>query len=206
MYTETRGSDMAFQGLKQSDTYRIEITADDLRFAQRESPLIKKFTEANARKDAIKQIDVALQLIHGTESNEARRLKQIKEVYEKIDDGDFIKYIYNETNLTKIEMYIASIYNESHGAISARQYALMYLAGINGIYDHIDRDHTDRLDRAIELISGLSDRAYINLTMDLMDATGREMSALRRLINEHGSDMIKDAKEKEVISNGDKSD
>lgn len=196
MYSETWNKDQAFHGLKQSDTYGIEITAEDLQTAQRESPLIKKFIEANARREAIKQVDVALQMIHGSESDEARRLKQIKEVYEKIDDGDFVKYIYNETNLTKIETYIASIYNESHGTISARQYALMYLTGIDDIYDHVDRDYADRLDRAIELISGLSDRAYINLVMDLMDATGSEMSALRRLINEHGADMIKEAKEK----------
>lgn len=197
MYSETQNNDQVFHELKQSDTYGIEIAAEEMQHTEGTMcvDVVKRFIKANARKDAIKQINVALSIINDT-SKERQRLNRIKEVYETLDDADFIKYVYEESDPKKVEMYIASIYNDMHSDVSSRQYALMYLSAIDTLYGERDRDHADRLDKAIELISSMSDRVYINLTMDLMNSSCSTMSTLGKLIGEHGVDMIKKAKEK----------
>jgi len=195
MYSETRSKGPAFHRLKQSGTYEVEITDKDLQDAKYESPLIEKFIEANARTDAIKQINIALSMIGDVRSEEYQRLIRVKEVYEKLDDADFMKYVYNESSPKRIEMYVTTIYGGMNGKMSARQCALMYLAGIDALYSDVSREHRDRLDKAIALLSELSDHEYINLSMDLMDSTYTAVSALGKLLNDRGVDMIKEAKE-----------
>lgn len=196
MYSETWNESQAFHGLKQSDTYGIEITAEDLQTAQRESPLIKKFIEMNARKNAIRQIDIALSIVGPVDTKERQWLASIKNVYEHLTDWDFAKYIYNEPDQSRVETYIHLIDNELTTKIPARQHMMMYLATMADIWYCEDRHQAERFMKLVDIISGMPDRTYINTVMDLMDASGDMVAALAKLLKERGVDMIKEAKEK----------
>ena len=196
MYSETWNKDQAFRGLKQSDTYGIEITAEDLQTAQRESPLIKKFIEMNARKDAIRQIDIALSMIGPIDTKERQWLVSIKNVYEHLTDWDFAKYVYNEPDPNRVKTYIHLIDNELTTKIPARHHMMMYLAVLAQAWKDDDPRESELIEKLIDIISGMPDRTYINTVMDLMDASGDMVAALAKLLKERGVDMIKEAKEK----------
>lgn len=195
MYNDTRNENGIFKKLKQSDTYNVEITSEDLQTAKHEST-IEKFAMMNARRDAIKQIDVSLSIIGNRDSKEYRDLVDFKNVLEYLTDREFIKYIYKQSDPDKVKTYIRMISNELTARIPARQYMIMYLAAMSQLLEGADRTRIDRLDRLIEILNNISDRAYIDMVMDAIHLSGTMTDTLSTVLRKYGVGNITYDKEK----------
>ena len=195
IYSDTRNENGIFKKLKQSDTYNVEITSEDLQTAKHEST-IEKFAMMNARRDAIKQIDVSLSIIGNRDSKEYRDLVDFKNVLEYLTDHEFIKYVYKQSDPDKVKTYIHMISNELTTKMPARQYMIMYLAAMSKLLGGADQTRIDRLDRLIEILNSISDRAYIDMVMDVMYVSGTMTDTLSTVLRKYGFGIINELKEK----------
>lgn len=195
MYSGTSENGI-FKNLKQSDTDNVEITSEDLQTAKYESPLIEKFVMMNARRDAIEQIDVSLSIIGNRDSKEYRDLVDFKNVLEYLTDHEFIKYVYKWSDPDKIKTYIRMVSNELTTKMPARQYMIMYLAAMSKLLGGADQIRIDRLDRLIEMLNNISDRAYIDMVMDVMYVSGTMTDTLSTVLRKYGFGIINELKEK----------
>lgn len=187
-------NDTKIERLNRNSTYGIiNITDDDIRSAKYKSPLIEKFVMANARKDAIKQTEVSLSIIGNRDSKEYRDLVDLKNVLGHITDREFIKYVYTQSDPDKVKTYIHMVSNELTTKMPARQYMIMYLATMSQLLEGADRGVIDRL---IEMLNSISDRAYINMVMDIMHLSGTMTDTLSTILRKNGYDIINDLKEK----------
>lgn len=193
MYSGT-SENGTFKNLKQSDTYNVEITSEDFRAAKYESPLIEKFIMMSARRDAIKQVEISLSIIGNRDSKEYRDLVDLKNVLEYLTDREFIKYIYTQSDPDKIKTYIRMVSNELTTKMPARQYMIMYLAAMSELLEGADQSRIDRLDRLIEMINNISDRTYIDMTMDMVYLSGTMTDTLSTILRKYGLDMINELK------------
>lgn len=195
MCKNTKNENGNFKKLKQSDTYNVEITSEDLQTAKHEST-IEKFAMMNARRDAIKQIDVSLSIIGNRDSKEYRDLVDFKNVLEYLTDREFIKYIYKQSDPDKVKTCIRMISNELTAKMPARQYMIMYLAAMSQLLEGADQTRIDRLDRLIEILNNISDRAYIDMVMDVMYLSGTMTDTLITVLRKYGFGMINELKGK----------
>lgn len=185
-----------FKNLKQSDTYNVEITSGDFQAAKYESPLIEKFIMMSARRDAIKQVEISLSIIGNRDSKEYRDLVDLKNVLEYLTDREFIKYVYTQSDPDKIKTYIRMVSNELTTKMPARQYMIMYLAAMSELLEGADQSRIDRLDRLIEMLNNISDRTYIDMSMDMVYLSGTMTDTLSTILRQHGFEMINKLKEK----------
>lgn len=196
IYSDTRSENGTFKNLKQSDTDNVEITSEDLQTAKYESSLVEKFVMMNARRDAIKQIDVSLSIIGNRDSKEYRDLVDFKNVLEYLTDHEFIKYVYKQSDPDKVKTYVHMISNELTTKMPARQYMIMYLAAMSKLLGGADQARIDRLDRLIEILNSISDRAYIDMVMDVMYVSGTMTDTLSTVLRKYGVGIINELKER----------
>ena len=190
-------NDTKFEGLNRNSTYGMpNITDEDIQTAKYESSLVEKFVMANARRDAIKQTEVSLSIIGNRDSKEYRDLVDLKNVLEYITDHEFIKYVYKQSDPDKVKTYIHMVSNELTTKMPARQCMIMYLAAMSQLLEGADQIRIDRLDRLIEMLNSISDRAYIDIAMDVMYLSGTMTDTLSAVLRKYGLDMINELKEK----------
>ena len=189
MYNDTK-----IERLNHNSTYGIpNITDEDIHTAKYQSSLVEKFAITNARKDAIKQIEVSLTIIGNRDSKEYRDLVDFKNVLEYITDSEFIKYVYTQSDPDKVKTYIHMVSNELTTKMPARQYMIMYLAAMSQLLEGADRGVIDRL---IAMLNSISDRAYINMVMDIMHLSGTMTDTLSTVLRKNGYGIINELKEK----------
>lgn len=188
------GDNTKFERLNRNNTYGMpNITDDDIQTAKYESSSVEKFVMVNARRDTIKQLEVSLSIIGNRDSKEYRDLVDFKNVLEYITDREFIKYVYKQSDPDKVKMYIHMVSNDLTTKMSVRQYMIMYLAAMSQLLEGTDRGAIDRL---IDMLNSISDRAYINMMMDIMQLSDTMTDALSTVLRKYRAGMITYLKEK----------
>lgn len=192
--SENNGGNTKSERLNRNSTYGMpNITDEDIQTAKNESSSVEKFVMVNARRDTIKQLEVSLSIIGNRDSKEYRDLVDFKNVLEYITDREFIKYVYKQSDPDKVKIYIHMVSNDLTTKMSVRQYMIMYLAAMSQLLEGTDRGAIDRL---IDMLNSISDRAYINMMMDIMQLSGTMTDALSTVLRKYRAGMITYLKEK----------
>lgn len=150
---------------------------------------------SGTRRDVIKQIEALLSIIGNRDSEEYRVLVNFKNVLEYLTDREFIKYVYNQSDPNRVNMYIHMVSNNLTAKIPARRMA-MYWAAIYQLLEGADQTRIDRLGRLIEMLNSISDQAYVNMVMDVICLLDTITDALSTVLRKYGLDMINELKEK----------
>ena len=148
---------------------------------------------SGTRRDTIKQIEVLFSIIGNRDSKEYRVLVDFKNVLEYLTDREFIKYVYNQSNPDRVNMYIHMVSNDLTAKIPARR-MVIYSAAIYQLLEGADQARVDRLSRLIEMLNSISDQEYVNMVMDVICSLDTITDTLSTVLRKYGLDMINELK------------